>query len=130
MLGKHRLLLPRAKGTPAFLQATMGSFGFSAGQREGLFAPDRLAGGRDSGNLSNMQRVRGCKKDRLNARIGNGVLEFGRQFEAFGGGEIADQFRLLAHAADKAQALAFALNRIDDIFPPASETDYGGIDHE
>ena len=106
-----------------------GAFGFSAGQREGLFAPDRLAGRRDGRNLPNMQRVRGCKKDRLNAGIGDGFFEFGRQFEAFGGGEIANQFWLLAHAADKSQAVAFALNRIDDIFSPASETDYGGVDH-
>src|SRR6266550_564865 len=97
---KASLVVAESEGHAGLFTSHNGSFGFSAGQREGLFAPDRLAGGRDSGNLSNMQRVRGCKKDRLNARIGNGVLEFGRQFEAFGGGEIADQFRLLAHAAD------------------------------
>ena len=74
--------------------------------------------------------MRGRKENRLNARIGNGLLEIRRQFEALAGCEIADQFGLFAYAADKSQALAFALDRLDDIFSPAAETDYGGIDHE
>ena len=82
MHGKHRLLLPRAKGTPAFFAGRDGAFGFSASESERLFAPDRLAGCGDRGNLPDMQGMRGCEKNRLHAGIGNGLFEFGRQFEA------------------------------------------------
>ncbi len=124
------LVVAQREGNVGLLAGGNGALGFGTGERERLLAPHRLAGRRHGGNLSDVQRVRGCEKNRLNTGIGNGLLELRGQFEALGRREIADQFRLFAHAADKPQALAFALNRIDDIFSPAAEADYGGIDHE
>jgi hypothetical protein len=127
---KASLIVTESEGHAGLFASRNGPFGFSASEGKRFFAPNRLAGGRRGGNLPNMQGVRRCKKNRLNAWIGNGLFEFGRQFEVLGGCEIADKFGLLAHTADKSQALAFALNRINDIFSPAAETDYCGIDHE
>ncbi|HET9176305.1 MAG TPA: hypothetical protein VFN84_08095, partial [Pseudolabrys sp.] len=50
-------------------------------------------------------------------------------FEALGGREFAHQHGLFADSANEAQALAFALHRLDDVFSPSAKTDYGGIYH-
>jgi len=76
-----------------------------------------------------MQGMRGGEKNSSHAGIGHCRLELGGQFKAFGSGKIANEFGLLADAADDAQALAFALHRLDDIFSPSAKADYGGIDH-
>ena len=81
------------------------------------------------GNLLDMQRMRRRQEHRLHARVGDRLLEIGRQLEALGGGEIAHQIGLLADAADEAQALALALHGFDDVLAPASEADDGGVDH-
>jgi hypothetical protein len=71
-----------------------------------------------------------CRKENgPHAWIGHGCLELGRQFKAFGSGKIANEFGLLADAADDPQAVAFALDRLDDIFSPSAKADHGGIDH-
>ena len=73
--------------------------------------------------------MRGREENRLYTWIRDGLFEFRGQFEVFGRREIAHQLRLLADPADKPQALAFALHRLDDIFSPSAKADYGGIDH-
>ena len=76
-----------------------------------------------------MQGMRGGEKNGPHAGIGHSLLELGRQFEAFGRRKIANQLGLLADPADDAQAPAFALDRLDDIFSPSAKADHGGIDH-
>ena len=78
---KASLIVTESEGHAGLLASRNGPFGFSASEGKRFFAPNRLAGGRRGGNLPNMQGVRRCKKNRLNAWIGNGLFEFGRQFE-------------------------------------------------
>src|SRR4029077_598875 len=80
-------------------------------------------------NLSDMQGMRGGEKNGAHAGIGHGRLELGRQFKAFGRRKISNQLGLLAEPANDAQAPAFALGCLDDIFSPSAKADHGGIDH-
>ena len=73
--------------------------------------------------------MRRRQEHRLDARVGDGFLEIGRQFEALGGCEIAHELGLLADAADDAQALAFALHGFDDALAPAAKADHRGVNH-
>jgi hypothetical protein len=76
-----------------------------------------------------MQGMRRREENGLHLAVGDRICKFRRQLEALGGREIANQIRLLAHAADDMQALALALHRFDDRLAPASEADNGGVDH-
>ena len=105
------------------------ALGLGERQRERLLAPHRLAGRRDRDDLLDMQRVRGRQHHRLDARIGDRVGELGGELESVRGREVAHLVRLLAHAADEAQALALPLRGLDDSLAPASEADDGCVDH-
>src|SRR5262249_41514680 len=106
-----------------------GALGLRARKSQRFFAPDRFTCRRDRGNLPNMQGMRGGEKNSLDAGIRHCRRKLGGQFKAFGGGKIANELGLLADAAEDAQALAFALDRLDDIFSPSAKADYSSIDH-
>src|SRR5215475_13580505 len=110
---------------------TCGDSTFSIGpaKRQWLLTPNRFARRRHRAYLGDVQGMRRCQKNRLHARIGDGLFEFGGQFEALGRREFAHQLGLFANCANEAQALAFALHRLDDVFSPSAKTDYGGIYH-
>src|SRR5262245_2389113 len=105
------------------------SLGFDACKRQRLLAPDRLA---DFGHGANLPKVKGMRcsqKDRLHTGIGHNLFEFSGQFKALSGRKIAHQLGLLADSADEAQAIAFALNSLDDIFSPSAEADHSSVYH-
>ncbi len=76
-----------------------------------------------------MQRVRRRQQYRLHLRIGDGVLQVGRQPEAMHGRQVAREAELLADAVHDADARAFALNRTENRLAPAAQPNHGGIDH-
>src|SRR5262245_56842164 len=65
----------------------------------------------------------------FHARVRDGVRELCRELEVMRLRKIADVVRLLAHAADEAQALALALGRLNDSLAPASKADDCSVDH-
>src|SRR5262249_9083482 len=64
------------------------------------------------------------------AGVSDHLGKFGAEFEAVRSGKAGNALGFLAHAVNEAQALAFALYRVDDRFAPPSKTDNRGIDHE
>src|SRR5262245_2354808 len=106
-----------------------GTFGVDSAKRQWLLAPYRFACLRCHAYLRDVQGMRCCQKNRLHARVGDRLFEFGGQFESLGHREFAHQLGLFADSANEAQALAFALHRLDDVFSPAAKADYGGIYH-
>lgn len=126
---KAALVVAERERNAGLCAGTDRAFGLGARQCQGLFAPDRLAGRRDGGNLPNVQRMRSCKKHRLHARIGNCVFEFSRELEALGYRKFTRKLRLFGDATDDPQASAFALYGFDNIFSPSAKTDDSSIDH-
>ncbi len=127
--GKTSLVVSESEGYAGLFRGDDRALRCCARESEWLFTPHRLARRRYGGNLRDMQGMWRCKKYSLNARVGDRVLEFGGQFEAFGRCKVADEVRLLAHPTNKAQPLAFPLHGFDDIFSPSAKADHGGIDH-
>src|SRR5258707_14988007 len=117
------------KGHAGIPASRDGPLGPGTGERERLFAPHRLSGCSDRNHLLHMKRVGRGKKDRVDLRIAGYLREHGRQGKAMPRGKIACLHRIAHHAADKTDAVQFALDRRDECLTPASETANGGVDH-
>jgi hypothetical protein len=128
MLGKQRLLLPRASGTPALAQAAT-ALSASARQSANGFSHQTGLPAAATAHICGTCRECGVARKIACTRGSETAFVFGGQFEAPGRGEFANQLGLSADSANEAQALAFALHRLDDIFSPSAKADYGGIYH-
>jgi hypothetical protein len=129
MLGKQRLLLPSAKGTPALVQAATARSASMRVSAKGFSHQTGLPTSATAQNLPKVKGMRCSQKDRLHTGIGHNLFEFSGQFKAVSGRKIAHQLGLLADSADEAQAIAFALNSLDDIFSPSAEADHSSVYH-
>src|SRR5262245_291863 len=126
---KATFVVAEGKGDAGLGAGGDSTFGIGSAKRQWFLAPYRFACRRHRAYLRDVQGMRRSQKNRLHARVGDGFFEFSGQFEALGGREFAHQFGLLADSANEAQALAFALHRLNDVFSPSAKADYGGIYH-
>src|SRR5215470_7987575 len=110
---KTALVVAAAKRHTGAAAGVGGTLRLGACESEGLFAPDRLAGRRDSGHLGNMQRMRRSEEDGVDFRVSDRHLELGRQPQTMLYGKIANQVGLLAHPVYETQSRALALDGAD-----------------
>ena len=126
---KATFVVAKGKGDAGLGAGGDSTFGLGSAERQWFLAPYRFARRRYRAYLRDVQGMRRCQKNRLHARVGDGFFKFSGQFEALGGREFAHQLWLFADSANEAQALAFALHRLDDVFSPSAKADYSGIYH-
>ena len=126
---KATFVVAEGKGDVGLGASRDSPFSIGAAKRQWLLAPYRFACLRYRAYLRDVQGMRCCQKNRLHARVRDRLFEFSRQFESLGRREFAHQLGLFADPANEAQALAFALHRLDDVFSPSAKADYGGIYH-
>ena len=131
--GRHRreaaLVVAEREHDTRFLDRRDRAPGLGKSQCKRLFAPHMFSRRRDRRDLVDVQRVRRGQHDGFHPRVGERVVELGRERESVGRRKVADLLGLLAHPADEAQALALALHRRNDALAPASKADNGCVDH-
>ena len=127
--GKAALVVAGAERHAGRLHRLNRALRLGAGQRQRLLAPDRLAGRGHFPDLLDVQGMRRRQQDRLHLWIGDRIVKLARQPETVARRQFARRLRFFADAMHDAQALALALDRIENGLAPAPQTDHGYLNH-
>src|SRR5690349_19746280 len=89
-----------------------------------------FAGARRRNDLISMQRMRRRQDDRFDFGIGEHFIEVSAERKVMLRSKRLRLGDFFGDPAHESQARAFALNSVDDVLAPPTETDDCGVDHE